>query len=81
MEVVLSTSAAYELFERGITLALAPGAAEAYNGQQGDMWDAQKDMMLATVGTVAAVTIAVVVAYRRGVPNAMPSSSPTPARR
>jgi putative membrane protein len=68
VEVVLSTSAAYELFEWGIALTLAPGAAEAYNGQQGDVWDAHKDMLVATVGAVAAVTIAAVVAYRRGAP-------------
>jgi putative membrane protein len=82
VEVVLSTSAAYELFEWGIALALAPGAAEAYNGQQGDMWDAQKDMMLATVGAVAAVTIAAVVARRRSLPPRDPvvaTGSPAPA--
>jgi putative membrane protein len=69
VEVVLSTSAVYELFEWAIALALAPGAAEAYNGQQGDMWDAQKDMMLATSGAVIAVTIAVVLARRRSAPS------------
>lgn len=25
--------------------------AEAYNGQQGDMWDAHKDMLMATLGS------------------------------
>jgi putative membrane protein len=68
VDVVLSTSAIYELFEWGIAMTLAPGAAEAYNGQQGDMWDAQKDMTLATTGAVIAVTIAVLAARRRRVP-------------
>ncbi|MEV4641124.1 DUF2238 domain-containing protein [Actinoplanes sp. NPDC049548] len=65
VEVVLSTSAAYELFEWAVALTLAPGAAEAYNGQQGDMWDAHKDMALATCGAVVAVAAAAAVAYRR----------------
>ena len=66
VDVVLSTSAVYELFEWGIAMTLAPGAAEAYNGQQGDVWDAHKDMSLATGGAVVAVAVAVavVVAYR-----------------
>jgi putative membrane protein len=60
VEVVLSTGALYELFEWAVAMTLAPGAAEAYNGQQGDMWDAQKDMAIATLGAVLAVgTIAV----------------------
>lgn len=31
-------------------MGLSPEDAENYNGQQGDMWDAHKDMFLATVG-------------------------------
>jgi len=58
VDVVISTSALYELLEWGIALTLAPDAAEAYNGQQGDVWDAQKDMTLATLGAVVAVTVA-----------------------
>ena len=30
---------------------------EAYNGQQGDHWDAQKDMALALVGALSAIGI------------------------
>ncbi|WP_286943775.1 DUF2238 domain-containing protein, partial [Acinetobacter sp. UBA6526] len=33
-------------------MGLSPEDAENYNGQQGDMWDAHKDMFLATVGAV-----------------------------
>lgn len=43
-------SALYEVFEWILTLILAPGMAEDYNGQQGDMWDAQKDMAIAMFG-------------------------------
>lgn len=47
-------SAAYEVFEWLLTMVVAPGMAESYNGQQGDMWDAQKDMALAMGGSLAA---------------------------
>lgn len=42
----------YELAEWGIALAVSPEAAEAYNGQQGDPFDAQKDMALAFAGSL-----------------------------
>ncbi len=54
--LLLAASAAYELFEWLLTLFMAPGAADAYNGQQGDLWDAHKDMALALAGSVAAAT-------------------------
>lgn len=43
-------SALYEIFEWGLTFALSPEDAGAYNGEQGDAWDAQKDMALALAG-------------------------------
>ncbi|MES1245028.1 MAG: DUF2238 domain-containing protein [Acidobacteriota bacterium] len=54
-EFVLSASALYELFEWGLTMVLSPNDADAYNGQQGDMWDAHKDMALAVLGSVVAL--------------------------
>ncbi|MFX8262476.1 DUF2238 domain-containing protein, partial [Acinetobacter baumannii] len=39
--------------EWGVALALSPEQAEAYNGQQGDIWDAHKDMLLAALGALA----------------------------
>jgi putative membrane protein len=53
----------YELFEWGLSMVLAPGHADAYNGQQGDVWDAQKDMAFALVG--AAITLLVLWVTRR----------------
>jgi len=49
---VMSTSLVYEWLEWAIALALSPDDAEAYNGQQGDVWDAHMDMLLATLGTL-----------------------------
>ena len=52
--VIMCTSLMYEWLEWGIALMLSPEAAESYNGQQGDMWDAHADMLLATLGALAA---------------------------
>ena len=46
----MSSSLLYELLEWSIAMTLSPEAAEAYNGQQGDIWDAHKDMALALLG-------------------------------
>lgn len=42
----------YELVEWWIAVLMSPEAAEAYNGQQGDAFDAQKDMALALLGAI-----------------------------
>jgi len=42
----------YEWLEWGVALTLSPDAAEAYNGQQGDVWDAHMDMLLAALGAL-----------------------------
>ena len=54
---VLSVSALYEVFEWLLTIVAAGETADRYNGQQGDMWDAQKDMALAALGAVAGLAI------------------------
>jgi putative membrane protein len=50
MVFVLAISAAYEILEWQVAMVFAPEFAESYNGQQGDIWDAQKDMALAWLG-------------------------------
>jgi len=54
---VLAVSALYEVFEWLLTLIAADETADRYNGQQGDMWDAQKNMALAALGGVAGLAI------------------------
>ncbi|MEM1249606.1 MAG: DUF2238 domain-containing protein, partial [Acidobacteriota bacterium] len=49
-----AVSALYEIFEWLLTIVVAPGYAESYNVQQGDAWDAQKDMALALLGSALA---------------------------
>lgn len=48
--VVLAVGAVYEIIEWQIAIAFSPAQAEAYNGQQGDIWDPQKDLALALLG-------------------------------
>lgn len=57
---VLAIGAIYEIFEWMLTLGLSIEAAEQYNGQQGDMFDAPKDMALALAGAVLALAIGVI---------------------
>lgn len=52
VQFVMASSLIYEWIEWLIAMGLSPEDAENYNGQQGDMWDAHKDMLLATVGAV-----------------------------
>ena len=51
---IMCTSLVYERFEWAVALSLSPDDAESYNGQQGDMWDAHADMVLATIGALLA---------------------------
>ncbi len=66
-ELVLATSALYELFEWGVAVTLAPEMAEAYNGQQGDVWDAHKDTALALLGALVASAVLVIARKRETV--------------
>jgi putative membrane protein len=50
--LIMCSSVLYEWLEWAIALSLSPDQAEAYNGQQGDIWDAHMDMLLATLGAV-----------------------------
>ena len=56
---VFAGSALYEIFEWFLTLLMAGADADAYNGQQGDVWDAQKDMACAGVGAIGAAALLV----------------------
>lgn len=55
---VLAISCLYEIFEWLLTIVAAGETADRYNGQQGDIWDAQKDMALATLGAVLVLPFA-----------------------
>lgn len=48
-------SALYEIFEWLLTVIAAGETADYYNGQQGDVWDPQKDMAAAQIGSALAL--------------------------
>ena len=57
VELVLALSCVYELIEWGIAVVFGGDLGIAYLGSQGDIWDAQKDMALAGLGSVVAMCI------------------------
>ena len=62
---VLAISCLYEIFEWLLTIVAAGETADRYNGQQGDIWDAQKDMALAALGAILVMAMAPLVRNRR----------------
>jgi putative membrane protein len=56
--MIQTGSMMYELFEWLLTIIVSSEAANNYNGQQGDVWDAQKDMALALVGSTLSALFA-----------------------
>ena len=67
LDVVMATSMLYEIIEWSAAVILGGDLGVAYLGTQGDAWDAQKDMALATLGAVIAmlVTAAINGRYQR----------------
>ncbi|NKJ00498.1 DUF2238 domain-containing protein [Novosphingobium sp. SG707] len=55
---IFAFSSIYEIFEWLLTIGLSPDQAGAYNGEQGDMYDSQKDMAMANLGAVLALPVA-----------------------
>ena len=63
---ILSNSAIYELIEWAAAVVFGGDLGVAYLGTQGDMWDAQKDMALAGMGSVLAMVITLLAHRRHG---------------
>jgi putative membrane protein len=57
LDLTMSTSMLYELIEWGAAIVLGGDLGAAYLGTQGDIWDAHKDMALASLGALIAMTI------------------------
>jgi putative membrane protein len=68
---VLAIGSIYEIMEWLASVTLSAEHAEAYNGQQGDLWDPQKDMLLAWLGAMIAAGLVV-----RWSPQGVRNSSP-----
>jgi putative membrane protein len=55
IEFVIAMSAIYELIEWVVAMIFAPDWAESFLGLQGDPFDGQKDMALATAGSILSI--------------------------
>jgi putative membrane protein len=64
VELVLAFSAAYEIIEWLVAAQVDPSAGLAFLGSQGDVWDAQKDMLVAGIGAVMAMFVVALIHWR-----------------
>jgi len=64
--ILMSTSTLYEFIEWGAATVFGGDLGQAYLGTQGDVWDAQKDELLAAIGAVVAMTLASAYERTRG---------------
>jgi putative membrane protein len=64
LDLTMSTSMLYELIEWGAAELVGGELGAAYLGTQGDVWDAHKDMGLAAVGALVAMTLTALVNRR-----------------
>ena len=64
LDVVMSTSLVYELIEWAAAVGIGGDLGQAYLGTQGDIWDAHKDMLLATCGALLAMSITAAINWR-----------------
>ena len=63
---VMSLSSLYEILEWVVAEIVDPEAAFAFLGTQGDVFDAQKDSVLAATGAIIGLTVVAVLSQRRG---------------
>ncbi|HQF40334.1 MAG TPA: DUF2238 domain-containing protein [Opitutaceae bacterium] len=64
LDVVMSTSMLYELIEWAAAVGFGGELGQAYLGTQGDVWDAHKDMALASCGALLAMTATAAINWR-----------------
>ena len=61
LDVTMSTSMIFELFEWAVAERVGGDLGMAYLGTQGDVWDAHKDMALASLGAALTMTLTMAV--------------------
>ncbi len=61
VESTLAFSACYEMLEALAASVLTPERGEEFVGMQGDIWDSQKDMLMAGLGALTAMLVLAVV--------------------
>jgi len=66
LDLTMSTSMIYELIEWGAAVAFGGDLGQAYLGTQGDVWDAHKDMALASLGALIAMGVTLAINHGLG---------------
>ena len=61
LDLTMSTSMIFELFEWAVAEVFGGALAMDYLGTQGDVWDAQKDMALASLGALLAMLVTALI--------------------
>jgi putative membrane protein len=64
LDLTMSTSMLYELVEWGAAALFGGDLGIAYLGTQGDVWDAHKDMALASLGALVAMCLTAFINWR-----------------
>ena len=64
LDLTMSTSMLYELIEWGAAELVGGELGQAYLGTQGDIWDAHKDMALASLGALIAMLVTAALNWR-----------------
>ena len=64
LDLTMSTSMLYELIEWLAATMFGGDLGAAYLGTQGDIWDAHKDMALASLGALLCMTIVAIISAR-----------------
>lgn len=63
--IITGLGAIYEIAEWAVAVNVAPNAAQAFLGMQGDIWDAQKDMLFNSLGAVLTMLITMISSITR----------------
>jgi putative membrane protein len=64
LDLTMSFSMLYELIEWGTAEAFGGDLGQAYLGTQGDVWDAQKDMAMASLGALISMTVVALINWK-----------------
>lgn len=64
LDLVMASSMVFELFEWGAATLFGGDLGIAYLGTQGDVWDAHKDMALASIGALIAMIVTALLNYK-----------------
>ena len=65
VNIILASSAVYELIEWGAAALFGGDLGAAFLGTQGDEWDAHRDMALAALGALFAVLVLALLQWRQ----------------